>query len=93
MTKGLESQGYKVERLPYLGSSSLRNTPWITYNNGVVDGDNFFIPNFGIKEMDDMANGVYKKYGLNPIPVDMNAISSLQGAINCITKVIERDYS
>ncbi len=93
VAKGLEDSGYKIERVPYLGSSSLRNHPWITYNNSVVDGNNIFIPNFGIPELDSVGNGVYEKYGYDMVPIDMTAISSLQGAINCITKVIERDYT
>lgn len=93
LAKGFEKDGFKVERVPYLGSSSLRNEPWITYNNLIFDGDNIFIPNFGIPEMDDPSNNVFKKYGYNPIPIDMTAISSLQGAINCITKVVERNYA
>jgi hypothetical protein len=93
LAKGFERDGYKVERVPYLGSSSLRGTPWLSYNNAVIDGDNIFVPNFDIKELDDRANGVYKKYGYNPIPVEMNAVSSMQGAINCITKVLERSYA
>ncbi|MEQ8172908.1 MAG: hypothetical protein ABRQ38_28755 [Candidatus Eremiobacterota bacterium] len=93
VAKGLEDSGYKIERVPYLGSSSLRYHPWITYNNSVVDGNNIFIPNFGIPELDSVGNGVYEKYGYDMVPIDMTAISSLQGAINCITKVIERDYT
>ncbi|MDQ7823419.1 MAG: hypothetical protein RDV48_11535 [Candidatus Eremiobacteraeota bacterium] len=93
IAKGLQKDGYKIERVPYLGSSSLRSTPWITYNNAVIDGDNVFVPNFAIPELDDPANKVYKKYGYNPVPMDMTAISSLQGAINCITKVAERQYA
>ena len=81
-------QGYKVERVPFLSMHKL----WMTYNNSVVDGDNVFVPNFGIKELDDKANEVYKKYDYNPIPLDMRAICSMQGAINCMTKVVERVY-
>jgi hypothetical protein len=93
LAKGFEKEGYKVDRVPYLGSSQLRGAPWITYNNAVIDGDNVFIPNFAIPELDDVGNGTYKKYGYNPQPIDMTAISSLQGAINCITKVVEREYA
>jgi hypothetical protein len=93
LAKGFERDGYKVERVPYLGSSSMRNAPWITYNNSVFDGDSIFVPNFGVPELDGPANKVFEKYGYNVVPIDMNAISSMMGAINCITKVIERAYS
>ena len=93
IAKGFESDGYKIERVPYLGGTRLSRLPWFTYNNSVVDGDNIFMPNFGIPELDKAGNSIYEKYGYNVIPVDMSAISSLQGAINCITKVIERDYT
>ncbi len=93
IAKGLEQSGYKIERVPYMGSTQTRSVPWITYNNSVIDGDNIFIPNFGIPELDGPSNKVYEKYGYTPVPVDMTAITSLQGAINCITKVIERKYS
>ncbi|MDQ7823645.1 MAG: hypothetical protein RDV48_12670 [Candidatus Eremiobacteraeota bacterium] len=91
--KGLEKDGYKVERVPYLGSSDLNDVPWITYNNGVIDGDRIFIPSFGLPELDGAAQDVYRHYGYEPIPIDMTKISSLKGAINCITKVIEREYT
>jgi len=93
LAKGLERDGYKIERVPYLGASSLRNHPWLSYNNAIFDGDKVFIPNFGIEELDKKANDTLKKYGHVPVPIDMNAISSLQGAINCITKVLERVYT
>ena len=93
IARGFEEAGYKIERVPYLGSTSTRGVPWITYNNSVIDGDNIFIPNFGIPELDEPSNNLYKKYGYTPVPLDMTAISSLQGAINCITKVIERQYN
>ena len=92
LARGYEQEGYKIERVPYLGSSELKGTPWITYNNGIIDGDNFFIPNFGIPELDSIGNEAFRKYGYNPVPIDMTTISSLQGAINCITKVVERSY-
>ncbi len=89
----LEKNGYKVERVPYFAHSSFTNLPSITYNNGLIDGDNFFIPAFDIPELDDVAAGVYRKYGYNVIPLEMTAISSHLGAINCMTKVLEREYS
>jgi len=89
----LEGEGYKIERLPYLGSEALSNLPWITYNNCLIDGDNIFIPSYDIPELDGFAQEVYKKYGYNPVPVEMTAISSHRGAINCMTKVLEREYS
>lgn len=92
LVKKLKLEGYKVERVPYLGKSSLDDAPWITYNNSVIDGDNIFIPNFDIPVLDDYSNEVYKKYGYNPVTIDMTRISSLSGAINCITKVVEREY-
>ncbi len=92
LAKEFEHNGYKIERVPYLGSSDIKGVPWITYNNSVIDGDNIFIPNFAIPELDNIGNGIYKKYGYNPVPIDMTSISSLSGAINCITKVLERVY-
>ena len=92
LAKGFEQNGYHVERVPYLGSSNLSRTPWVTYNNSVIDGDNVFIPNFEIPELDQTGNAAYEKFGYKPIPIDMTNISSLQGAINCITKVVEREY-
>jgi hypothetical protein len=93
LAKGFEKDGYKVERVPYLGGTYLQKHPWFTYNNSVIDGDNVFIPNFGIPELDEAGNGKFKKYGYTPIPVEMSTISSLFGAINCITKVVEREYA
>jgi hypothetical protein len=92
ISKGLERDGCKVERVPYLGSSELDAVPWITYNNAVIDGDNILIPHFEIPELDGAADAVYRKYGYAPVPVDMTYTSSQCGAINCITKVVERSY-
>jgi len=89
----LESLGYRVERVPWLGTTSLaRKAPWITYNNAVINGDDVFIPHFAIPELDNYADGIYRKYGYTPVPIDMTAISSVSGAINCMTKVLERQY-
>jgi hypothetical protein len=93
LAKGFDHDGYKVERVPFLGLSNAGDVPWITYNNSVFDGDNVFVPNFGIPELDDLGNGVYEKYGYTPVPMEMTQISSKKGAINCITKVIEREYA
>jgi N-dimethylarginine dimethylaminohydrolase len=93
LAKGFEKDGYKVDRVPYLGGTNLHNHPWFTYNNSVIDGDQVFIPNFDIPELDRAGNEKFEKYGYKPIPIDMTAISSMMGAINCITKVVERDYA
>ena len=44
ISKGLMRDGYKVERVPYLGSSDIDDVPWITYNNSVIDGDQYTAP-------------------------------------------------
>lgn len=93
IAKGMAKNDYKIERVPYLGSQSLRNEPWITYNNSVIDGDNVFIPNYEIPELDDIGNRAFEKYGYTAVPVEMSAVSSMMGAINCITKVVERSYA
>lgn len=92
VAKTLEAEGYKVERVPYLAHSSMESLPNITYNNSLIDGHNIFIPNFNIPELDETANSIYRKYGYNVIPIDMTAISTSRGAINCMTKVLEREY-
>ncbi len=92
LARGFKEQGYTVVRVPYLGSEQLEGFPWITYNNSIIDGDNVFVPNFEIPELDNPGNDAYRKFGYNPIPIDMTNITTLQGALNCITKVVEREY-
>lgn len=89
----LEKAGYEVLRIPFLATDhSASDLPWITYNNALVHDDKIFMPSYGIRELDDCAAQVYTKAGYNVVPIYMPAISSLQGALNCITKGLERSY-
>jgi hypothetical protein len=74
------------------GEELAPNLPWITYNNSVIDGDQVFVPEFGIPELDQPAQNAYRKFGYETVPLDMAVLSQGQGAVNCMTKVLEREY-
>ncbi|MBI2267042.1 MAG: agmatine deiminase family protein, partial [Armatimonadetes bacterium] len=94
VAKTLKEEGFIVDRIPHLGTERLAHrAPWITYNNMLLDEDRIFMPVFGLPALDNAAKAVYEKRGYNVVPVDMVTISSLEGAINCITKVLEREIA
>ncbi|MBI2265696.1 MAG: agmatine deiminase family protein [Armatimonadetes bacterium] len=92
--RDFEEKGFLVERIPYLGTNNILSSlevPWITYNNVLIDDRKVFMPTYGITELDDAARKIYEKRGYEVITADMAAISSKRGAINCATKVLERE--
>ncbi|MBI2267318.1 MAG: agmatine deiminase family protein [Armatimonadetes bacterium] len=92
VAKALEQEGFLVERIPHLGKKGYAHRlPWITYNNVLIDEKRVFMPVFGFPPLDDSAKALYEKYGYEVIPVDSVGITSGQGALNCITKILERE--
>jgi N-dimethylarginine dimethylaminohydrolase len=67
--------------------------PWFAYTNGLVNGDTFIMPCFGIDELDDEAKKAYKECGYEVETIPMSYLSKKAGALNCMTLVIEREYT
>lgn len=96
--KHLESEGFKVISIPYISGSSHR-IPYMTYNNCLMndytaeDGRHVkqvFLPTYGLKAVDDQAIKIYKDLGYEVIPLDFNDTAKLQGALRCISQVLDK---
>lgn len=92
--KYLESQGFKVIRVPYLTAKV-----YMTYNNGLInnyytdDGRHIkqvFLPVYGLKALDDEAVRIYKELGYEVIKLDFNDTAKMEGALRCISQVLEK---
>jgi len=95
--KKVEAEGYEIGRLPYLQGT--RGTSWVTYNNCLMesytreDGSKVrrvFLPTFDLPILDGIARATYEKEGFEVIPLKLAALTSWQGAIRCISNVLER---
>ncbi|HPZ06869.1 MAG TPA: hypothetical protein PL110_02030 [Candidatus Eremiobacteraeota bacterium] len=100
LAKELKEKGYNVHRMPYL--SGLRTTwslPYLTYNNCIQEnyiddsGEHIkkvYLPLYGMDPLDEIAVETYEKFGYEVIPLDMSAITILEGAIRCSAYPIDR---
>jgi hypothetical protein len=96
--KTMKDHGYRVLRLPYAEPGW--GTPNITYDNCLIerfkkddgtDVKRVFLPVYGIKELDDMAMGVYKSEGFEVHPIPLGALATKKGALRCISNWLDRD--
>ncbi|TPW18939.1 MAG: hypothetical protein FD126_3184, partial [Elusimicrobia bacterium] len=78
----LESEGYTVQRMPMLTGRLGRN-PIFTYNNAFQSGDNIYVPQYGIPDMDAAALEVYRRQGLNPVGIPAYDLAKYAGALHC----------
>ncbi|MGV8123799.1 MAG: hypothetical protein AB2L14_28965 [Candidatus Xenobiia bacterium LiM19] len=67
--------------------------PWCAYTNGLINEDTFIMPRFGIDELDNEAEKVFKECGYEVETIPMSYLSKKAGALNCMTLVIEREYT
>jgi hypothetical protein len=88
--------GYEVERVPALmGLRTTWSVPYLTYNNCMmeeVDGQRrVLLPQYGCAPLDEMAQRIYQRNGYQVVPLEMGAISKLEGAIRCSSYALERE--
>lgn len=93
----LESKGYKVLRVPHLEPPK-DGDPYLSYNNCLMerfekDGKEVrrvFLPHYGIKKLDDMADQVWKSQGYEVHPIPLEALSAEWGALRCVSNWLDR---
>lgn len=78
----LEKEGYTVKRMPML-TGRLGQNPIFTYNNAFQSGDNIYVPQYGIPDMDAAALETYRRQGLNPIGIPAYDLAKYAGALHC----------
>ena len=94
--------GYAVERVPALmGLRTTWSVPYQTYNNCIMEKytDNLgfqvrkvYLPQYGCEPLDRMAEEIYRCNGFEVVPLQMGAISKLEGAIRCSSYALERSF-
>ncbi|MEQ8224769.1 MAG: hypothetical protein ABRQ37_20795, partial [Candidatus Eremiobacterota bacterium] len=102
LAKELKDKGYNVYRMPYM--SGLRTTwslPYLTYNNCIQENyiddsgkhvKKVYLPLYGMDPLDKIAVNTYEKFGYEVIPLDMAAITILEGAIRCSAYPVDRTW-
>ena len=88
----MRSLGLRVLRVPLMPSKTPR--AWMSYNNGIVevrDGRTvFYMPTFGMEQLDDTAAEVFRSAGCQVVPIDCSRIWRLGGSLHCLVNVVER---
>ena len=95
VAKELEGQGFEIERIPSLiGLRTTWSLPYLTYNNCMIEtyGDTkkVFLPTYGCAPLDKMATETYERNGFEVVPLELSAVSKLEGAIRCSSYALER---
>lgn len=98
----LSEAGYEIERIPALmGLRTTWSVPYLTYNNCIMenytnpqgeDVKKVYLPQYGCAPLDQMAQEIYERNGFEIVPLEMGAISKLEGAIRCSSYAIDRDF-
>lgn len=96
VARQMAGEGYEVERIPsMIGLRTTWSLPYLTYNNCMqeVYGDvrKVYLPTYGCEPLDKMAVETYQRNGFEVVPLEMAAISKLEGAIRCSTYAVERE--
>jgi hypothetical protein len=98
MARDFAGKGFSAVRVPYLRQPFV-GLPFITYNNVILEiyrdaagaeVKNVYMPVYGIGALDENAKAQYESRGFRVIPVPAAAITGIQGAVHCITQVVER---
>lgn len=100
VVRELEEKGYKTERIPCLiGLRTTWSLPYVTYNNCIqenyTDDDGsmikkVYLPTFGCEPLEQIAKAAYEREGFQVIPLNMAAVSILEGAIRCSSYPLAR---
>lgn len=88
----LKKRGLEVDRLP--GVFAGDNEWMVTYNNVLMDfrrGHSIvYMPVYHLDTLDHAARKVYESKGFEVRTIDVSTVFHLNGAIRCLTNVIER---
>jgi hypothetical protein len=100
----LAARGYRVERVPFLmdgppasaeGQTVGPGYPTLTYNNVLLDrgpeGSTVFLPRYGLKVLDQMAEEAWSELGYRVVAVAGLTVSAMYGgSLRCCVKVLSR---
>jgi N-dimethylarginine dimethylaminohydrolase len=98
----LEEAGYEIQRVPALmGLRTTWSVPYLTYNNCMMENytndrgesvKKVYLPQYGCAVLDSIAQAAYLANGFDVVPLEMGAISKLEGAIRCSSYAIKRQF-
>lgn len=93
----LADAGYEIQRMPALmGLRTTWSLPYLTYNNCMMerygDTNKVYLPQYGCEPLDADARKIYADNGYQVVPLQMGAISKLEGAIRCSSYALERSF-
>jgi hypothetical protein len=85
----LAEEGFEVARLPILHAE---DRVILTWTNAVADTRGgrrrIYMPDYGLKRLDRMAQEAWSEAGFEPVPIDAEAVIVLGGAIRCVTNAV-----
>lgn len=100
VARQMREAGYNVVRVPFLtGVRTTWRLPYLTYNNSLQEvytnaqGQQvrkIYLPVYGARPLDEMATRTYQSLGYEVVPVQMAAVSKLEGAIRCSAYPVQR---
>jgi len=93
VARELGDKGYEIERLPcMIGLRTTWSLPYLTYNNCIQENytdesgrhvQKVYLPVYGCEPLEKMATETYERLGYQVVPLQMAAVSILEGAIRC----------
>lgn len=93
VARELKDRGYEIERLPcMIGLRTTWSLPYLTYNNCIQENytdengkhvQKVYLPVYGCEPLEKLAVSTYERLGYEVVPLQMAAVSILEGAIRC----------
>jgi hypothetical protein len=88
----LEAQGLTVIRIPLVVTAEAQ--VYMTYNNGIAetrDGERcFYMPTYGVPELDDAAAACYEQAGIKVKRVRVGKLYRHTGSLRCLIGIMRR---
>jgi agmatine/peptidylarginine deiminase len=85
----LKQEGFKVKKMPFI-PLYVNDRDCLTYNNMLLDGNKIYLPSYGIPKLEEEVKKILEEEGFKVVFIDWKENIRLNGAIHCITNVIDR---
>ena len=85
----LKKEGFKVKKMPFI-PLYVNDKDSLTYNNMLLDGNKVYLPSYGISKLEEEVKKILKEEGFKVVFINWKENIRLNGAIHCITNVIDR---
>ncbi|MGC8733539.1 MAG: agmatine deiminase family protein [bacterium] len=85
----LKQEGFKIKKMPFI-PLYVNERDCLTYNNMLLDGDKIYLPSYGITQLEEEVKKTLEEEGFKVIFINWKDNIRLNGAIHCITNVIDR---